>query len=234
METCCGDIRDMDCSINNILQRITPIEFIDNVFIVNSPVSVNTSLEIDGVAIGGENGVLSLPEGTTVGGVPLVSPHYVDGVYILPNKTKIGDYPILNTNYFYFYTTNLSIPPFQNGFFINNTNSTSSSTTFVPNYPFLVPNNCVLTSLLFSLMVAGAGAGITNAIATIYTISLTGVVVNTGISATIPACPITSRNFISITFQYPLEKGYAVGIKVAYSGSASQVNAFAILGYKFL
>lgn len=237
METCCEDIRNLNCSIQNIIQRITPIEYIDNVLVVNSPVSVNTSATINNVVIGGQNGVLSLPEGTTVGGTPLLSPQYVDGIYELPPKTTIGGYPILNTNYFYFYTTNLSLPSFQNGYFISNTNSFNNTTTFVPNYPFLITsNNCVLTSLLFSLPVGAGTSTITNAIATIYTISSsTGTVVNTGLSATIPACPVNSRNFVSTTFQYPVSNGVSVGIQVVYSGSASgNINAFATLGYKFL
>ena len=238
METCCQDIRDMDCSIHSILQRITPMDYIDNVLVVSSPLSTNTSLTIDNVVIGGQNGVLSLPEGTTVGGVPLLSPHYVNGTYVLPNKTTIDGYPILNTNYFYFYTTNnLTFQTFSSGCFINNNISTSSvsSTSFVANYLFLVPGDCVLTSLLFSFVVGAGTSSLTNVVATIYTISLADVVINTGVTATIAACPVNTRNFAFSNFQYAVKNGHRVGIRVTYTGSSTSImTAFATLGYKFL
>jgi len=238
METCCQNIQDMDCSINNILQRITPIDYIDNVLVFNSPVSVDTSVTIDNVVIGGQDGVLSLPEGTTVGGVPLLSPHYISGMYVLPDKTMIDGYPMLNTNYFYFYTTNnLSAPTFSSGCFINNNISTSSvsSTSFVANYLFLVPGDCVLTSLLFSFVVGAGTSSLTNVVATIYTISLQNVVVDTGITATILACPVNSRNFSFSNLQYAVQNGHRVGVRVTYTGSSTAImTAFATLGYKFL
>lgn len=235
METCCQNIQDMDCSINNILQRITPIDYIDNVLVINSPVAVDTSVTIDNVVIGGQDGVLSLPEGTTVGEVPLLSPNYINGIYVLPNKTVIDGYPILNTNYFYFYTTNTTTPAFLNNGFINNSRNTTTSITFIPNYPFVVPADCVLTSLLFSYVVGSGTSSITNAKATIYTMSTTNTATNTGISTTIPTCPINSRNFNSVNFQYAVQAGVRVGIQVSFSGTSSSNRAvFATLGYKFL
>jgi len=239
MKNCCQDIQDMDCSVNSILQRITPIDYIDNVLVINSPATANTSVEMNGVVIGGENGVLSLPEGTTVGGVPLLSPHFINGIYVLPNKTVIDGYPILNTNYFYFYTTNnISAQTFASGCFINNNISTSSvsSTSFVANYLFLPPGDCILTSLLFSFVVGATGtSSLTNVVATIYTISLGNVVANTGITATIAACPVNSRNFAFSNFQYAISNGDRVGIRVTYTGSTTAITTpFATLGYKFL
>jgi hypothetical protein len=237
METCCENIQSINCSINSILQRITPIEFIDNTMVINSELSVDTYVSIDGVEIGGETGVLSLPEGTTVGGVPLLSPQYINGVYTLPNKTTISGYPILNTNYFYFYSTNTAspAPAFSTNVFIGNSNSQSTSIAFVPNYLFLTPSDCILTSLLFSFAVGGGTSTITNAIATIYTMSTTNTTTNTGISTTIASCPINTRNFNSINFQYPIAAGNRVGIRVSFSGTSSSSRAaFATLGYKFL
>lgn len=235
METCCENIQSINCSINSILQRITPIEFIDNTMVINSELSVDTYVSIDGVEIGGETGVLSLPEGTTVGGVPLLSPQYINGVYTLPNKTTISGFPILNTNYFYFYSTNTTIPAFLTDTFIGNSRSQSTSITFVPNYLFLIPSDCILTSLLFSFAVGGGTSTITNAIATIYTMSTTNTPTKTGISTTIASCPINTRNFNSINFQSPITAGNRVGIRVSFDGTSSSSRAaFATLGYKFL
>lgn len=238
METCCQDTRDMDCVIQDILRRITPIKYSeDGQLIINSDLSVLTSLVIEGVPITGTGGVLALPEDTTVGGIPLLSPQYVDGVYVLPTKTNIDGFPILNTNYFYYYTTNnQTFQVFQSGCFINNTISTSSvaSTSFIPNYPFLVPGNCVLTSLLFSMVIGAGASTITNATATLYTMSSSNTVVNTGISVIIPACPVNSRNFGSTSFQYAVQYGDRVGVRVTYTGTSTAIiTAFATLGYNF-
>jgi hypothetical protein len=150
----------------------------------------------------------------------------------------IDGYPMLNTNYFYFYTTNnLSAQTFSSGCFINNNISTSSvsSTSFVANYLFLVPGDCVLTSLLFSFVVGAGTSSLTNVVATIYTISLQNVVVDTGITATILACPVNSRNFSFSNFQYTVQNGHRVGVRVTYTGSSTAImTAFATLGYKFL
>lgn len=236
METCCETIQAVDCSLYDILQRITPVEFIDGVLIVSSPMSVTTSLTIDDITIEASNDVLELPEGTTVGGVALLSPHYVDDVYVLPSKTLINGFTILNTNYFYFYSTSSFSFLMTTGIFINNTYNSDTSITYAPNYPFLVPSTCVLTSLLFSMDVnAGGFSSITNAKATIYIMSSSNTVTNTGISTTIAACPISSRNFNSINFQYPVPSQSRIGVRVEYNGSASVAyTPFATLGYKFI
>jgi hypothetical protein len=232
MDTAC--CTDLSCSVNNILQRITPITYQDNMLVIDSPLSVGTALTLQDTTLQGSGGVLGLPEGTTVGGTPLLSPHTVDGMYQLPDKTILDQFPVLNTNYFYYYTTNLPSVNFQSGYFINNRFSGSSSTTEAANYPFFAPRDCVLTSLLFSLVVGPIGSSITNATATLYTVSLTGVVANTGVSVVIPACPVNTRNYADTTFQYPIHQGCSVGVKVAYAGSAYHVDAFATLGYSFL
>lgn len=239
METCCNEIVDMKCAVRNILQRITPIQFKDGVLIVDSPLSAIDSISIGDVPIGGANGVLQLPQGTTVGGVQLLSPLYIDNIYTLPSKTIINNFPILNTNYFYFYTVNnrTTPPVFTTGCFINNNTSSNSvsSTSFVPNYPFVVPDDCILTSLLFSLVIDGSGAStITNATATLYTMSPTNIVTNTGISSTIPTSPINSRNFASVSFQYAVPASHRVGVRVSFTGTTTSViTSFATLGYKF-
>ena len=99
METC-QSINSIHCSIGDILQRITPIKYIDNVLVINSPMSVGTSLYLDSVSIGGSNGVLELPQGTTVGGVPLLSPQYIGDIYQLPSKTNIDGFRINDAHFF--------------------------------------------------------------------------------------------------------------------------------------
>lgn len=240
MEICCGDTMTMDCLINDIIQRITPIEYIDDTLVVNSSVSVNTSVSINDVVIGGGNGVLFLPDGTTVGGTPLISAHYVNDNYVLPDKTLINGFPILNTNYFYYYTVNTAGYSLISGCFINNNRSitgTPDDVSFVGNYPFIVPWDCVLTSLLFSLVVDSSGvSNIINAFATIYIMSGSNVWTNTGVStSTIAICPNGSRYYSFANFQYQVQAADRIGVRVSYTGSAtSNKTAFATLGYKFL
>ena len=238
----CKAIDLLECSIQNIIERITPIQYTDNVLHIESPLSVNPSLIINNVALDGNNGVLELPEGTNVGGVSLLSPHNINGAYELPPKTEISGYKVLSTHYFYFFTstTRPFSLSFTNGGFINNYGQNDG--TYPGNYPFLVPNDCVLTSLRFSLVVlAVVGGGspsstITNATATIYTVSLSGVQTNTGVSVTIPASPLPSRNYAETTFSYPVTKGTSIGVRVQYTGTVSSevgVSAFAVLGYNY-
>lgn len=239
----CVKLKNLNCSMNSILQRITPIDFIDNILVINSPLTIDsTILSIDGTIITGSGGVLELPENTTVGNTPLLSPHYVDGVYVLPDKTEIGGTSILNVNYFYFYTAYTYYNNFKNGYFINNYGGypDTPSANNPGNFPFFAPMDCVLTSLRFSMAVVNGdkdSSNINNVRATIYTISLSGVQTNTLISAVI-AGPISvnKRAYAETAFQYNLKKGYSVGIKVEFNGSATStagVSVFATLGYKF-
>lgn len=229
METC-QSINSIHCSLGDILQRITPIEYIDNVLVIHSPMSVSTSLHLDGVSIEGSNGVLELPQGTTVGGVPLLSPLYIGDIYQLPSKTNIDGFRINDGHFFNFYSARI----FASGSYINNFQAGPSG-DYPWFFPFFVPQNCVLTSLRFSMAIGSSGTStITNATSTIYTWSLSGVVTNTGISTVIASCPVNTRTYAETTFQYPVLKGTSIGIKVQYTGSASAtITPFAVLGYKF-
>jgi hypothetical protein len=164
-------------------------------------------------------------------------------VYALPPKTAIGGHAVLNTHYFNFFTsTTRSFPSFYfftNGGYINNYGQNDG--TYPGNFPFCAPTDCVLTSLRFSLVVVPVSSGgsptstVTNATATIYTVSLAGVQTDTGISAVIPASPLNSRNYVEAApFTYPVTQGTSVGIRVQYSGTVSTevgISAFAVLGY---
>lgn len=223
--------QSIQCSVGDILQRITPIEFIDGVLVIQSPLSVEEFLQIGGVSMDGSNGVLRLSEGTTVGGVPLLCPQYVGATYQLPSKTNISGFRISEEHFFNYFTANV----YASGAFINN-NSASFPSTYAGDYPFFVPQDCTLTSLRFSIALGtGASSSISNVVATIYKVSLTNVQTSTGVSATIPG-PLTvnSRNYAETTFQYPITKGYSVGVRVTYSGSTgANITTFAVLGYKF-
>lgn len=240
MENCKG-ISKMKCIVKSILERITPIEYIDNILVVNSPVSItSTSITIAGVSIVGSNGVLELPEGTTVGNTPLLSPQYINGIYTLPNNTVIDGTSILNVNYFYFYTTNTfgTTYNFRSGSFINNCGGGYTiSSTDAGNFPFFAPADCVLTSLRFSMVMSTeSSTSITNVIARIFTVSLSGVQTDTGIvTPTIASVTPQTNNYAEITFQYPLKKGSSVGIRVTFSGGffRTGISPFATLGYKF-
>lgn len=229
METCLS-IKSIQCSLGNILQRITPIEYVDNVLVINSPLSVGSSLQLGDVSMVGSNGVLELPEDTTVGGVPLLSPQYVGEIYELPSKTNIGGFRINEGHFFNFYSSSI----FSSGCFINNYNSFPAG-NYPWFFPFFIPQDCQLTSLRFSMAIGSSGTStITNATATIYTWSLSGVITNTGLSATIASCPLNTRTYAETTFQYPVVKGDSLGIKVEYTNSATAtITPFAILGYKF-
>lgn len=226
----CQSINSSYCSIGDILQRITPIEYIDNVLVINSPLSVGTSLQLDGVSVEGSKGVLELTEGTTVGGVPLLSPQYVGGIYKLPSKTNIDGFRINEGHFFNFYSNTI----YSSGCFINNYTSYPAG-NYPWFFPFFVPHDCVLTSLRFSMVIGSSGTStITNAKATIYTWSLSNVVTNTNISATIASCPVNTRTYAETTFNYPVLKGASIGIKVEYTNSATAtITPLAVLGYKF-
>lgn len=245
----CIKIKNLDCSLRSILDRITPIEFIDNVLVINSPLTITDgTITIGETIITGTGGVLSLPEGTTVDGTPLLSPQYVDGVYVLPDKTEIDGTQILNVNYFYYYTaytpedSYYNNNPFASGYFINNCGGYSGTPNASDpgNYPFFAPADCVLTSLRFSVAQVYPDFGfaftdIRNMRATIYTMSLSGIQTATPIDVFIAGdIDFDTRRYAETTFQYPIEKGVSVGIKVVYQGETEgAITVFATLGYKF-
>lgn len=232
--SCCQEIPHVSCDIGNILSRIEPITYQGGTLIVDSPISVNGDVRIGGELIVVRNGVLELPIDTTIAGTPLNALPFTGDVLTLPPQTTIDGFTIFTTNYFYFFNTSertTSGSYIINGTVIGMFNPTTDNIRF----PFFVPENCVLTSLIFSFATSSnAPSTVANATAYIDVVSPTGVVAYSGISTTIPSCPRGTRYYSDTTFQYPVAKGHSVGVRFTYSGSAGSTCQYATIGYRFI
>lgn len=232
--SCCQEIPHVSCAIENILTRIEPITFQGGTLIVNSPISVNGDVRIADETITTQGGNLELPSDTTIAGTPLNALPFTGDVLTLPPQTTIDGYTLFTTSYFYFY--NISDRTGSGSYIINSAViGNFDPTTNNIRFPFFVPENCVLTSLIFSFGTStSAPSTITNATAYIDVVSPTGVVTYTGISTTIPTCPRGTKYYSDTTFQYTVAKGHSVGIRFTYSGTSGSPCQFATLGYKFI
>lgn len=231
--SCCQKIPLMNCEIEDILNRIEPITYDGETLFVNSPISVNGEISIENQPLVVQGGVLELPIDTTIAGTPLNALPFIGDVLTIPPQTTIDGFTIFTTNYFYFFnTSNLNT---SGSYIINSEVLGANPPTNNIKFPFFTPENCILTSLIFSFAVSSsAPSTITNATAFIDVISPTGTVTYTGISTTIASCPRGTKYFSDTTFQYPVAKGHSVGIRFTYSGSSGSNCQFATLGYKFI
>lgn len=239
--SCCQNISKVACAIEDILNRIEPIQYTDDVALtIASPILVQSPMTIDNQSLNvGSGGVLSLPNTATINGSPLNGLPFTGDILNLPDQTTINGFSLLTTNYFYFFnTTNASYTSSGSYIICSNILTTPGPPPALTNnikYPFFVPENCILTSFIFSFAVSSSGAStISNVNAYLEMISPSGVVTNTGIFVTIPSCPSGTKYFADKTFQYPVNKGFSIGVRFTYSGTSGGSCQFATLGYKFL
>jgi hypothetical protein len=244
MKTCCQDLQEIKCSIPDIQNRISPIEYVNGVLVVNTSISVETSLTIGGAQISTETGHINLPTRTLINGVPLLSGAFATDVINLPTNTMFNGYAPTTEQYFYFFTSSNSsfdLNPNPVGYMINGTSlATRAPSVDLRGFPFIAPENCVLTSLkLMYIIVPGSGP-ITQPTNGLISLDVVDKNLNpffTGISYTIiPPLASSSRTSLQSQFEYYLQKGDSVGIYV--SGSAAQfgggVCIYATLGYKII
>ena len=233
----CKGVPDVQCAVSGILDRIEPIRFEDGVLMVDgSFASSGTTLLINDEAMTAENGVLNLPPDSTIDHQPLQGLPFTGDTLELPQHTTINGFQLFTTNYFYLmnngnknsgnYIVNSSFP-------LNPTYNFNGI-----NFPLIVPRDCVLTSFIFSFVGnKGGGTDITNINAYIDIIDQAGAITYTGISVNIPTCPPNTKPFADKTLNYPLIKGYAVGVRFTYNGTVTTTHGgyqFSTIGYKFL
>jgi len=231
---CCQSVQTVDCSVQEILRRIEPIQFVGGVLTINSPISVeNNTVYINNQPLSVASGNLELPEDSTIDGAPLDGLPFTGDILELPPQTTIDNFSIFTTNYFYFF--NVSNSYSTSGEYIVNSQYTSSPTTNNIRFPFFAPEDCILTSFVFTFAVGtSAPSTITNATGYIDVMDTLGNITFTGVSATIPICPRGTKYYAEKSLQYPLSKGYSAGIRFTYSGTAGSWTQFAVLGYKFV
>lgn len=242
MKTCCQELQDIKCSIPDINERIAPIEYINNNLVVNTTVSVKTNFTIGGAGISTETGHLDLPARTLINGVPLLSDAFLTDVINLPSDTISNGYFPTIEQYFYFFmasNTTTDLNPSPNGYIINGTTSTTGTPTVdMRAFPFIAPEDCVLTSLkLIYIIVPGTGLSTPgNGRVSLDVIDQNLNPFFTGISYDIVAASSNSCTLFQSQFEYYLRKGDSVGIYV--NGSASESNGgvsiYATLGFRII
>lgn len=233
------DCQDARCSLGEIEDRIVPIQYSNNTLVVQGALQTET-LFLDDQPLSAVGGVLDLPADSTIGGAPLDALPFTGDILELPTLTTLDGFLLWNTNYFYFFNTSQDTA--SGNYLIGSTYPSFPWSPGVPTnnirFPFFAPQDCILTSLLFSFAVSSPGTStITNATAYLEVVDLLGNVSYTGFSATIPSCPVGSKYYAETTFQYPLPKGHSAGVRYTYSGSASVfigICQFATLGYRFV
>lgn len=240
MKTCCQDIQDIQCSIPAIQERIVPIDFINNTMVVDSAISVENTLTIDGAEISTETGHIDIPARTLLNGVPLLSDAFLSQVINLPTDTILNGYAPTIEQYFYFFTATsstflLNFAP--NGYMINGlTITTGTPTVDMRAFPFIAPEDCVLTSFKLLYVVSpGISGNAGNGRVSLDLIDKNFNPFFTGIAYDIIAPSNDSRTFFQSQFEYYLQKGDSVGIYV--SGSAQfngGVSIYATLGYRVI
>jgi hypothetical protein len=177
------------------------------------------------------SGNLTLPGNSTIGGTPLNGLPMTGDILNLPPQTTIDNFSVFTTNYFYFFNISNSST---SGSYIINSLEIGTTTTNDIKFPFFAPEDCILTSFIFSVAVSTVGVStMTNATGYIDVMNTSGVITYTGISAVIPFCPKGTKYYAEKYFNYPLPKGYSAGVRFTFSGVAGSCQ-FAVLGYKFL
>lgn len=239
MNTCCQNVSQFACSIVGILQRIVPIQYTsDGVLFIDAPVSVEDALSIGGAEISVVGNHLNLPARTLINGVPLLSDAFLQDIISLPLTTKInGYYPITEQYYYYF---NAQEGSFSYGGYIVNGKSSPVNVRTASRDPhgfsFIVPENCVLTSLkVLYVLKSGIFGSPTSASIFIDVVDTNLNPYYTGVFLTIPKPAASSRTLVETEFEYFVQKGDSVAVWV--QGDAQFLGAvtpFAILGFKVL
>ena len=242
MKTCCQNIPEITCHVVDINKRIVPLQYNNSTLHVNSPMTVMNSLTIGGATISTTpNGNMDLPVKTLINGVPLVSSAFSSDVIPLPTNTLINGYIPITEQFFYFFTPSPRPSDLLNtflGYIVNGRTQTTSGNPSVDTrgFPFIVPEDCVLTSLKLAYILTPGLFGTPGdaSISLIVSDSLMNTFF-TGVSFSIPAPASTSTTFRESQLEYYVKKGDSVGIFV--SGTAQfqgGIVVFATLGYKII
>ena len=243
METSCQNLQTIKCSIPTILERIEPIDYVDNTLVVNSQISVEKSITIGDAEISILNNQLNLPEKTLINGVPLISDAFTNDVISLPTNTIINGYSPTIEQYFYFFMSSASasdLNPNPNGYIINGRVETVSAPTVdLRGFPFIAPEDCVLTSFqVVYIVMPGASQGTPprNGYISLDIVDSNLNPFFTGISYTIVGPTADSRTFLESQFEYYLKKGDSVGVYVKGASQSNLVGIFvyATLGYRII
>lgn len=241
MQNCCQDVPKLACSTENIMKRIEPIDYINGILTVNSPLNVSDSLSIGGAQMSVLKDHINLPARTLINGVPLLSDAFLDDVISLPTSTKIDGYFPITEQYYYFYTATDGTLVYT-GYIVNGLETPVSTRTAAQDpraYSFVAPEDCVLSSLKFLYTFqAGSYTG-TSPIASVLidVVDTNLVVYYTGFYMDVPAPSSNTigRVFVEQDFEYFVRKGDSVGVwvqdNVLVSGS---IAPYAVLGYKIL
>lgn len=241
MNNFCKEATDVQCTVSNILNRIEPIRYENEMLIINSDVSTNSSVVlINNQPILVENGVLDFTANSTIDQQPLNGLPFTGDTLELPPLTTINNFKLLTTNYFYFMNNGKQT---SGSYIVNAGGAPVLNPTYNfngINFPFIAPQDCVLTSFLFSFVGNKGGViseTITNINAYLDMIDPSGTITYTGISVNIPSCLPNRKPFADKQFTYPLSKGNAIGVRFTYNGNITTTYGgwqFATLGYRFV
>lgn len=239
MNSCCQDISKLSCSVVDILKRIQPIQYTsDDILLLDSPVSVEDAMSVGGAEVSIVGNHINLPARTLINGVPLLSDAFTNDILSLPLTTKInGYYPITEQYYYYFNAQEGSFS--YKGYIVNGRTypvNVRTATQDPHGFSFIVPENCVLTSLkLLYVMKPGIFATPTDATIFIDVVDTNLNPYYTGVFLTIPKPASNSRTFVETQFEYYVQKGDSVAVWV--QGDAQflgSITPFAILGFRVL
>lgn len=253
MDNCCQEIQDIKCSVNNISQRIIPIQYIDDKLVIEGTVVIGSLTANNFTAnnfivnnlVPSANNTYNIGSSTNWFSNIYVNEIYTSSIHVdnaqikatgdileLPLKTTINGWPVLNTEYFHFFTNYTTPFPSDRYILIGSTTSTGNVETRC--FPFVAPETCVITSLMFSFAIGASGSSsITDATAFIDLIDTNGNVYYGLQSVIISSCPLNTKNYKESTFELTINKGDSIGIYIQYTGSTTATsNPCVILGYR--
>lgn len=240
MKNCCQDISSITCSAVDIQKRIEPIEYINNNLVIDSFISVKDSLSIGGAEMSIVNDKINLPAKTLVNGTPLLADAFTNDIIPLPTNTIIDGFFPITEQFYYFYTATDGIFNYK-GYIVNGQETPAATRTAsqVPRgYSFLVPEDCVLTSLKFVFTFDPGSYSATTPIASVLidVLDTNLVVYYTGFYMEVPAptSKTIGKAFAEQQFEYFVRKGDCVGVWVDSSVFSGTNTAYAVLGFKVL
>jgi hypothetical protein len=243
MKNCCQELPEITCEVVDINKRIFPLQFEDNTLIVNSPMKIENNLTIGGATISigvGEN--INLPARTLINGVPLISQAFATDVIQLPSNTIFNGYIPTTEQFFYFFTasSSSSLTSSYNGYIINGRNfpTNGNPTVDLRGFPFIAPEDCVLTSFKMLYVLSPGSFGTPgNASISLIVMDSNMNTFFTGVSYAITEPSSNSRTFLESQFEYYVKKGDSVGVYVSgtsQAGGSGGVCPFATLGYRII
>jgi hypothetical protein len=237
MQTCSQNVQDISCSLVAIHDRLVPIDYENNILNISTPIVVEKQLLIDSALIVNNDSVLDLPAKTLINGVPLISDAF--STISLPSETMWNGYTPTIEQYFNFFmsssSTFLNIAP--NGYMINGTIETiSSPVSDLRGFPFIAPEDCVLTSFkVYYILTAGTFGTPGDGYISLDVVDTNSNPFFTGISYNIIKPASNSQTFYESQFEYFVKKGDSVGVYVSGTSQfQGGVSVYAVLGYRII